>query len=148
MIRNDERTLREPFMGEMPLAFRFRQAYRDPQASITAVNDFDSFVRIFRSNGRHRIDRLKKLYNLYLAISKTTLSLSMDQLRAFKATVSGYEKVSITFFLDDLKELASMGIIIVDTPTIKAIKSQRELDRLREICKERGIEPIDIREQL
>lgn len=139
-LKRKEIPLREPLSGEMPLALRFRTAYRDPCASITAVNDFDSFVRICRSKRRHRIDRLKKLYNLYLAISKTKLDLSLEQLRDFKATVPDYRNVSISFFLDDIAQLAAIGIVIVDTPNLKAIEAQEEYDRFKELCRERGIE--------
>ncbi len=144
----NEILLREPLSGEMPLVSRFRLVYRDPLATITAVNDFDSFVRICRSNGIRRVDRMKKLYNLYLAISKTRLNLSMEHLRNFKATVPDYKDVSVSFFLDDIARLAAFGIVIIDTPSLKAIKAQEEYDRIHEICRERGIELIDFSDLL
>lgn len=106
------------------LMTRFVPMCLDPRATVSAVHDFDSF-RIFWQSVRNpsaRSDRMKKLFNLYLAASKTPSAFSLDQLRYLKATVPGYEKVSMSLFLDDIAELISVGVLIVNTPIIDAIE--------------------------
>lgn len=103
----------------------FGEACRDPRAAILAVNDFDSFKRVFseRSARKTREDRLLRLYGLYLALSKTKLNISRKSIDSFKATVSGYERVSLHYFVKDIKLLVSVGVAILSTPILDAIQS-------------------------
>jgi len=106
------------------LMTRFAPMCLDPRATVSAVHDFDSFQIFWRSvrNPSARRDRMKKLFDLYLAVSKTHSAFSLDQFRYLKTTVPGYEKVSMSLFLDDIAELISVGVLIVNTPTIDAIE--------------------------
>ena len=106
------------------LMTRFAPICLDPRATVSAVNDFDSFQIFWRSvrNPSARRDRMKKLFNLYLAVSKTPSAFSLEQFECLKTTVPGYEKTSMSFFLDDLAELISVGVLIVNTPILDAIE--------------------------
>ena len=101
----------------------FGDACRDPQASILAVNDFESFKRIFatRSTRKTRTDRLKRLYGLYLSLSKAKLAVSKGAIECFKATVPGYGKVSTNLFLKDILCLINHRVAILSTPVLDAI---------------------------
>ena len=103
----------------------FGEACRDPRATILAVNDFDSFKRLFseRSTRKIREDRLQRLYSLYLALSKTKLAISRKSIDCFKSTVSGYERASLHYFVTDIKLLVSAGVAILSTPILDAIQS-------------------------
>lgn len=103
----------------------FGNACLDSYATISAVNDFASFERLLNSKQRRKVrkDRLEKLYNLYLAVCKTRLALSKKLLEQFKDTIPGYENVSLFFFLDDICQLVSAGILIVNTPILDALKA-------------------------
>lgn len=103
----------------------FGDACRDPQASILAVNDFESFKRVFAASStrRTRTDRLKRLYGLYLSLSKTKIAVSKRAIECFKATVPGYEKVSTHLFVKDILCLINHRVAILSTPVLDAIGS-------------------------
>lgn len=113
----------------------FGQASCDPHATLMAVHDFESFSRVMnaRFTRRTRSDRLRRLYQLYLAISKTRLSLSKHLLEQFKRTIPGYEHVSFFYFIQDIEELRSAGIVIVSTPILNALKA---VEKNRQALKE------------
>lgn len=106
------------------LMTRFVPMCLDPRAKVSAVHDFDSFQTFWRSvrNPSARRDRMQKLFNLYLAVSRTPSAFSLEQFRYLKSMVPGYEKVSMSLFLDDIAELISVGVLIVNTPIIDAIE--------------------------
>ena len=98
----------------------FGEACRDPKAAILAVNDFESFKRVFaeRSVRKTREDRLQRLYNLYLALSKVKLVITKESIELFKSTVSGYERVSTHLFVKDILSLINSRVAILSTPTL------------------------------
>lgn len=115
---------------ELTLFQRFGEACRDPRATILAVNDFSSFERALNTERRKtRKDRLQRLYELYLSISKTQLPLTIEDLTKFKTTLPGYQHASMFYFLQDVCQLHSAGIIIVRTPIINALKFTDEFKR-------------------
>lgn len=118
--------LRPSGYGEESLVRRFGEACRDPHATITAVNDLDSFSRVI---GKRRKDRLRKLYELYISISKTRLALSMENLELFKRSLPSYKRVSMFYFLEDLMILLRHGIILVDTPLLDALEGMKQSKR-------------------
>lgn len=135
--------LRNHWSVPQPLYFRFGNACLDPRATIAAVHDFESFTRFWKSiRNRPRTDRMQKLYNLYLTVSKCESALSNEQLNFLKTITPGYEKVSMTFFLDDLYELASSGIIIVKTPTLAFLKQQEEYNAAIKCLQEKVIQDL------
>ena len=119
----------------------FGQASCDPHATLMAVHDFESFSRVMnaRFTRRTRSDRLRRLYQLYLAISKTRLSLSKHLLEQFKRTIPGYEHVSFFYFIQDIEELRSVGIVIVSTPILNALKVAEENRQEFHVLQETGI---------
>ena len=133
---NDEallRRMRKPSEVNQSLYVRFGSVCLDTRATLTAVHDFESFQNLWRTvhNPSARKDRMEKLYKLYLTVSKITSAFSIEQFRSLKATVPGYDKVSMSFFLDDIAELISAGVLIVNTPTIDELKKQKQLELLR-----------------
>ena len=102
----------------------FGDACLDPQATILAVNDFESFKRVFAANStrKTREDRLQRLYGLYLSLSKVKLTVSKEAIERFKAAVPGYERVSLHYFVKDIKLLVSAGVAILSTPILDAIQ--------------------------
>lgn len=127
------RRMRKPSEVNQALYSRFGSVCLDSQAMLMAVHDFESFRNLWRTvrNPSARKDRMEKLYRLYLAVSKVSSAFSIEQFRYLKTTVPGYERVSMAFFLDDIAELISAGVLIVDTPTINELKMQQQLDLLR-----------------
>lgn len=127
------RRMRKPSEVNQALYSRFGSACLDAEAMLMAVHDFESFQNLWRTvrNPSARKDRMEKLYKLYLAVSKVTSAFTIEQFRYLKTTVPGYERVSMSCFLDDIAELISAGVLIVDTPTIKGLKKQQQLDMLR-----------------
>ena len=108
---------------EAALLQRFGGACRDPNATILAVNDFESFERAYYKGGRKtRVDRLRRLYGLYLSLSRTHCPLAMKSLQKFKETLPSYRRASMFYFLNDMYELHAAGIIILRTPVIDALK--------------------------
>ena len=103
----------------------FGDACRDPQASILAVNDFESFKRVFAASSarKTREDRLHRLYGLYLSLSNTKLAVSKGAIELFKAKVPGYERVSTHLFVKDILCLISHQVAILSTPVLDAIRS-------------------------
>ena len=103
----------------------FGDACLDPQATILAVNDFESFKRVFAANStrKTREDRLQRLYGLYLSLSKVKLTVSKEAIERFKATVPGYEKVSTHLFVKDILCLINHQVAILSTPVLDAIQS-------------------------
>lgn len=102
----------------------FGEACRDPQASIFAVNDFESFKRIIAASStrKTREDRLHRLYGLYLSLSKARLAVSKEAIERFKATVPGYERVSTHLFVKDILYLINHSVAILSTPVLDAIR--------------------------
>ena len=114
---------------------RFGIACLDYRATLAAVHDFDSFKKIM-SNHCVRIDRMKKLYNLYLSVSKNRSAISIEQIQYLKSITPGYEKTSTSIFLDDIVQLISAGVIIVQTPTIDYLQRQDEVQHTTEMLQE------------
>lgn len=116
--------LRTPHSVNNALFSRFGVVCLDPQATVTAIHDIHSFQNVWRRerNPLARKDRMEKLYNLYLSISKTMSAFSIDHFRYIKSITPGYEKATMSNFLDDISELISAGILIVKTPTLDALK--------------------------
>lgn len=125
-----EKMLRPAHTISDALYRRFGEACRDPEATIMAVHDFESFSRAANKwSRRRRKDKLERLYGLYLAISKTRLALSVELLKRFKDTLPDYQNVSMFYFLEDLKELSDIGVIIVRAPLIEALTDTAHLIR-------------------
>ncbi len=103
----------------------FGDACRDPHASILAVNDFESFKRVFAASStrKTREDRLKRLYGLYLSLCKARLTISKGSIERFKAAVPGYERVSTHLFVKDILCLINHRVAILSTPVLNAIRS-------------------------
>ena len=103
----------------------FGDACRDPQAAILAVNDFESFKRVFaeRSVRKTREDRLQRLYSLYLALSRVKLIITKESIELFKSTIPGYERVSTHLFVKDILCLINHRVAILSTPILDAIQS-------------------------
>lgn len=130
---------------------RFGEACRDPEATIMAVHDFESFSRVANKwNRRRRKDKLERLYGLYLAISKTRLALSVELLKRFKDTLPEYKNVSMFYFLEDLKQLSDIGVIIVRAPLLEALRDTNYLLRqhqaLLDATKQSGADIADMEE--
>lgn len=119
-----QRMLRPDWATDEIIRSHFGNASKDPHATLMAVHDFESFSRILNSRftRRTRKDRLERLYQLYLAISKTRLPLSSKVLEQFKATVPGYGHVSLFYFIADIEQLRSAGIVIISTPILDALQ--------------------------
>lgn len=135
-----QRMLRPDWATDEIIRSHFSDAYRDPHATIVAVHDFASFARVVNAGSRRRMrkDRLERLYQLYLAISKTRLPLASKVLEQFKATVPGYGHVSLFYFVRDIEQLRSAGVVIVSTPILDALrvveKSREAYQALMEIA--------------
>lgn len=140
-MNNYQQKLLNPTSVDHMLYWRLGEACLDPIATIAAVHDFESFKLFWRSthNCSARTDRMKKLYNLYLAVSKNESAISRDQFLFLKNITPGYEKVSMTFFLNDIKLLVDSGIIILKTPTIKSLRQQEENDMAMKILEEKVV---------
>lgn len=79
---------------------------------------------------------MKKLYNLYLSVSKNRSAISIEQIQYLKSITPGYEKTSTSIFLDDIVQLISAGVIIVQTPTIDYLQRQDEVQHTTEMLQE------------
>lgn len=108
---------------DLTMRQHFGNASSDPDAALLAVHDFESFVRVIdRYKRRIRQDRLRRLYQLYLSISRKRVKLSRENLEGFRREVFGYEKTSFFYFLKDIDILCRAGVIIVSTPILDAIE--------------------------
>ena len=130
-MKKDYRRMLKPIkVGSLEFN-NFGDACRDPQASILAVNDFESFKRVFAASSKRktREDRLQRLYGLYLSLSKTRLAVSKEAIECFKAEVPGYERVSTSLFVKDILCLISHRVAILSTPVLDAIRSAETLEQ-------------------
>ncbi len=117
-------------MIDRHLAFRFNLTPDATRVFCTTVSDYASFERCYRDLFPHRRPRklvLRRLFDLFIAISKTRILFCMNHLRAFKDSLPQFQNRPMTYFLNDLETLHAMGVLNIYS-SVESLKQSQQTD--------------------